>query len=266
MIQLHGIQKFSWWLKNLFTMRFSWLFLFFVLPFLWASVTEARVKDTKHNLSVSGTGDIRATEEQQICIFCHTPHNASPVQPLWNHDITAVSNYTNYWRSSLQSYNTPEEAPPIDGFSRLCLSCHDGTVAIGAVVSNLEDIEVFSASGYVDGEGKLLPTAPGYIGTDLSGGHPISIIFNDALANSREQNTTFCFLNYPSGITDTDVRLYPTQGAYGVQCTSCHDPHGGKGGPSAPPFWRKATHDEVCNVCHIEGCLPPGELGEGWPW
>jgi DNA-binding MarR family transcriptional regulator len=39
---------------------------------------------TKHNLSVSGPGPIKSTNEQQVCIFCHTPHNASPIQPLWN--------------------------------------------------------------------------------------------------------------------------------------------------------------------------------------
>ena len=29
---------------------------------------------SKHNLSVTGTGLIKATIEQPVCRFCHTPH------------------------------------------------------------------------------------------------------------------------------------------------------------------------------------------------
>ena len=39
------------------------------------------VISSKHNLSVSGPGDIRATMESEICIFCHTPHRATAAQP-----------------------------------------------------------------------------------------------------------------------------------------------------------------------------------------
>jgi predicted CXXCH cytochrome family protein len=88
----------------------------------------------------------------------------------------------------------------------------------------------------------------GYIGTDLSGGHPISIIFDQALALRRNEEEDILELNWP--LTDKEVKLYPTQGGYGVQCTSCHDPHGGKGDPGEPPFWRKKTYNDVCLACH----------------
>ena len=42
----------------------------------------ADIATTKHNLSVSGPGDVKASVETQICIFCHTPHGASPAAPL----------------------------------------------------------------------------------------------------------------------------------------------------------------------------------------
>jgi predicted CXXCH cytochrome family protein len=203
-------------------------------------LSMAGVKGTKHDLSITGPGPAKATSETEVCIFCHTPHNATPSYPLWNHEITMVNNYTNYWSPTLVSYASPEEAPPVDGFSRLCLSCHDGTVALGATL----------------GSADLIKTSPthmqygmeGYLGTDLSGGMPISIIFDQALATKRNSEPGVIHLNWP--ITDKDVKLYPTQGGYGVQCTTCHDPHGGKGDPGAPPFWRKKTFDEVCLVCH----------------
>jgi len=228
-----------------------------------AAQAVADVKNSKHNLSSTGPGDIVAVEETQICKFCHTPHNSSPTYPLWNHVQSAVVTYVNYWSPTLQSY-AEGGAPPIDGFSKLCLSCHDGTVALGALVSRSEEIDMVIIPGVIDAAGKLLPGAAGYLGTDLSGGHPLSIIFDEDLKNRRNSETGFCHLNSPTNIRkfgvrpwtggDADVKLFPTQGGYGVQCTSCHDPHGGKGAVDAPPMWRKTTHDEVCNVCHVEGC------------
>lgn len=210
----------------------------------------AGIKNTKHNLSISGPGPATATSEPGICIFCHTPHNGDPSFPLWNHEITAVENYINYWSPTLKSYATQEAAPMIDGFSKLCLSCHDGTVALGSVLTREEYIETVPDF--------LTEGMDGYIGTDLSGGHPVSIIYNESLVNERNSSTELLRLNWPikksgdkSSIGDNDVKIFPTQGDYGVQCTSCHDPHGGKGGQEAPPFWRKPTYDEVCTVCHI---------------
>ena len=222
-----------------FAICFSFFYIFLiVMPF----VGSAGILNTKHNLSVSGPGEVTAISETEICIFCHTPHNAYPVTPLWNHELSTVENYINYWSPTLKSYASQAEAPPIDGFSKLCLSCHDGTIAIGSVSSR--DMPIDTTADYLD------IGLPGYLGTDLSGGHPISIVFDTALVNLRNQDPSIMHLNWP--INDPDVKLYPTQGRqYGVQCTSCHDAcGGGKGDPGAPPFWRKSTHDDVCLVCH----------------
>lgn len=197
------------------------------------------VKNTKHNLSVSGPGPAAALTETGVCIFCHTPHNASPANPLWNH-VLSEATYTNYWSPTLKSYASQAEAPPVDGFSKLCLSCHDGTVALGALINRQEEIETVPDF--------LTEGMKGYLGTDLSGGHPISIIFDEALAGMRNQDPSIMHLNWP--INDPYVKLYPTQRGMGIQCTTCHDPHGGRGEPTAPPFWQKSTHDEVCLVCH----------------
>src|SRR5829696_8305601 len=84
------------------------------------------VVNSAHNLSATGPGTIRATNEQQVCIFCHTPHNASPIQPLWNRNVP-VAAYIPYASSSLQA----QPGQPT-GTSKLCLSCHDGTIALGS--------------------------------------------------------------------------------------------------------------------------------------
>ena len=87
------------------------------------------VADTVHNLSVSGPGGVRATSETRVCVFCHAPHNASPSGPLWNRAAPG-STYLPY------SSSTAAAAPgQPTGASLLCLSCHDGTIALGAVLA-----------------------------------------------------------------------------------------------------------------------------------
>ncbi|MGD0388921.1 MAG: hypothetical protein ABSC42_08205, partial [Tepidisphaeraceae bacterium] len=43
-----------------------------------AQVGPTSVVNSPHNLSASGPGTIKSTNEQEVCIFCHTPHNAAP--------------------------------------------------------------------------------------------------------------------------------------------------------------------------------------------
>ena len=46
---------------------------------LWlpARVSGESIVNSKHNLSLSGPGDIKSATEADVCIFCHTPHNAT---------------------------------------------------------------------------------------------------------------------------------------------------------------------------------------------
>ena len=77
------------------------------------------VATTKHNLSASGPGQIKVAGETEICKFCHTPHSANPIAPLWNRDDPGAY-YQTYESSTLTaSVDQPS------GSSRLCLSCHD---------------------------------------------------------------------------------------------------------------------------------------------
>jgi hypothetical protein len=51
--------------------------------------------DNKHNLSNQSSNIIRAQPlandgTDQICIFCHTPHSATPDSPLWSRPAPAA--------------------------------------------------------------------------------------------------------------------------------------------------------------------------------
>lgn len=155
---------------------------------------------TKHNLSASGPGTVKASSESEICIFCHTPHNSSPLTPLWNHTNSGAV-YTLYSSSTM---NALPGQP--DGSSILCLACHDGTIALGNIVSG--------PSILFGGGITTLPAGNKNLTTDLSNDHPISFVYNSSLAANDGQ------LKDPSAITQP-VYLEKTK----VQCVSCHDPH-----------------------------------------
>lgn len=229
----------------------------------------------KHNLSMNGPGPIKAASETEICIFCHTPHRAiveaasgAPLfnAPLWNHELTTQSFYnvkipgvnvtdpiTNTTIGNISLLVTPLDEP--DGASRLCLSCHDGTVAIGAVNSRLSDIEMEDTVCLED-DGSMDEDCAGYRGTDLTDHHVVSVPMNQALLSASNSacgitNTTKLRFPWDDSLpldTRDQVLLRPTAAEYpegnkgiptptgskytifaeynyGVQCSSCHDPH-----------------------------------------
>lgn len=162
---------------------------------------QESVVDTPHNLSAGGPGEIRAVSEAQVCVFCHAPHSTGGSQPLWNREFP-LTNYRIYQSSTLDA--APGQPT---GASKLCLSCHDGTIALGSVLSRSERIRMVG--------GDFIPAGLTNLGTDLSDDHPISFHYNSGLAASDRQ------LRSP-GLLPATVRLGPSSE---LQCTACHDPH-----------------------------------------
>lgn len=156
---------------------------------------------TKHNLSVSGPGPVRALSEDRVCVFCHTPHGSRDVAPLWNR-LDSNASYIPYDSPSLKS--SPGQPT---GSSKLCLSCHDGTIALGDLVS--EDTPIAMSGSPV------MPAGAGLIGTDLRDDHPISFDYMEAWGQSGGELTA-------PGSWNPHVKL-DDQGM--LQCTTCHDPH-----------------------------------------
>lgn len=189
------------------------------------------VMDSKHNLSRSSKGNIKSPTETRVCIFCHGSHNASSEGPLWNHQTTTAPVFTTYQRASMKG--SPEQP---NGATKLCLSCHDGTVAVGAVRGLSSPIPMEN----VGAGGEIPASKSSHLGLDLSGMHPVSIKYEQrqALASSS--------LRWPP--VDPENEVGPDAAGY-VQCTSCHDPHNDSRSERYP-FWRKATFDEVCTTCH----------------
>lgn len=192
---------------------------------------KGSVFDSKHNLSVTGRGEIKSATETRVCIFCHSSHAASSEGPLWNHKTTSAGKFQTYSRSTM--IGKPEQP---NGATKLCLSCHDGTIAVGAVRGLAADIPMRGVGTH----GEIPLGKPSRIGTDLSGTHPVSIKFQEGMALASRN------LKWPP--FDAERKVGVDADGY-VQCTSCHDPHDDSKSEKYP-FWKKATFDEVCNVCH----------------
>ena len=228
--------------------------------------------NNKHNLSNLSNNTIKAQPPSsdgtdQICIFCHTPHSATPDSPLWSRPDPATSSFPIYGNPLViagslgnnpvaqranSKYNTAALYP--NGASRMCLSCHDGVTAIG-LLNDSTTINMLGGTKLND-----FPSAAAAV-IDLSTSHPISFVYDSlVLADLVGFTTGPGSENYgagsyvlPDGTVDT-----PLDGQSRMQCTTCHDPHDDTRTASALdlPFWRQTSdvfvdeYEDVCNACH----------------
>ena len=247
-----------------------------------------------HNFSKdSDAGSVQATLEDRVCIFCHTPHNASTDTslingPLWNHQLSTATyttwskGYANKPHNDNVGYvnvlSTQLNQP--DGSSRMCMSCHDGTIGIGNIVSgadigmDLTNTCIQAIDGSLDETNSACKTI-----TDLSKKHIVSIPMNSALLTNSAlacDVTQTRKLSYPwlgaASLANTvflrpTATLYgPNPGvssgfpnakyksgySYGVQCSTCHDPHfwDPDSGDEGYKFLVTANVNDLCKACH----------------
>lgn len=193
------------------------VFAVLALAIFAAPMAVAGISGTAHDLSARGFGTT------ELCIFCHTPHNAKTPQlaPLWNHTSTAVAAYTLYSSPSLNA----APGQPADS-SRACLSCHDGTVGIDAYAARV---------------GTAFVTAANNLGSDLSNDHPISFTYDSTLATADGGLVTPA----SASLVSAGVPLFASQ----MQCASCHSVHNNANGM----FLRVAnTGSALCLKCHVK--------------
>lgn len=180
-----------------------WVWLAGIATFLFAAVTVSQhayagIADTRHNLGSSNTvaGSNQVTDTAEICVFCHTPHQASDqagAPPLWNKRLGAGGvpagggSYTTY--NTATSSTIDGEVLAVGSVSVACLSCHDGTQAMDNIInapgSGGYDSTgggtnglgyTWNVGGTVDANG-ILTSGVALIGTDLSNDHPIGIAY-----------------------------------------------------------------------------------------
>lgn len=182
----------------------------------------ALIENSAHDLSAQSYTD-------EICNVCHTPHNATTetAAPLWDHSVTSAS-YTVYTSTTL---NASPGQP--SGVSKLCLSCHDGSVAIDAFAGS---------SGSVSITGNAL------VGSDLKNDHPVSFTYNTALATADGELFNPAVATTSIGGTIEADLLFGTAGSKTVECASCHDVHNARSNNYLLQI--NNVDSDLCLTCH----------------
>jgi predicted CXXCH cytochrome family protein len=145
------------------------------------------------------------SDSGQSCNFCHLPYGSSNGSsnnpPLWNGNIQC-KNFSSQVES--ESINQIQS-------SKLCLSCHDGTIAQDVAINPEKDGKPF--------------------GVDLGKSHPISVDYTTAY--SRKGPKSFHHLS-----TLQPLKLYNGK----VECGTCHDTH--------QSFRLRTSKVDLCFRCH----------------
>ncbi len=215
---------------------------------LCATAAAQSIVGTAHDLSATGPGV--HTNSKQVCVFCHTPHQAATAStqyPLWNHTLSSNASYGVYSSSSMNALPTDIEAGVAGSAeaSNLCMSCHDGTVAVHAMWNPPNEVTsvTITAGGNVGSDGKI--TGDPMVGTSLGDDHPINFTYDSGLATLDTE------LVIPASVSWVDAgHTVPLFGGK-VQCASCHDAHKNIAGQE--PFLVKSNDQSaLCRTCHVK--------------
>ena len=242
---------------------------------------------SRHDLTSTGTGSIKQTSTTDICVFCHTPHGAAAIGPLWNKTAPAGP-FTLYASPAMDS----TALSATGSTSVMCLSCHDGVGSFDNMI-NKAGSGGYNAGGSLAGYTWVggVTTHAGSsafvkMGLDLSNDHQIGAAYCGGFTAGACRDAAFkiATLNRKVGavtttgtgaattggaLTDsywvdsaggsvgvrekTDMILYtrtyavPAGNFPSVECASCHDPHN----PVYGTFLRMSNAaSAMCITCH----------------
>ena len=212
-----------------------------------ARAPKSAVFGSPHDFKTVGEYSPTGGASYTLCNFCHIAHKfgSAPTGPgylLWNHKLSAVASYGVYTSDSMRS-----GASDLGGqmtVSNLCLSCHDGTIAVnswyeGQIDKNFQPIAQ-----------DTLFMAQDHTARDLTKQHPVNFTYPDATTAAAIGIQPAADTNSIDG--SGNVPLFGGK----MQCATCHDPHAGptvshlffRVFPSTPA---QTTTGSFCVYCHL---------------
>lgn len=203
------------------------IYISVIIAFIFSSISTISgqgINGSVHDFSAQGWS------AGEICVVCHTPHGASTVvTPLWNHELSSAT-YTIYSSSTLDG---PIQSP--GRASKLCLSCHDGTIAV-------DSFGGASGGTFITGDASM--------GIDLSDDHPIGVEWHhQTLGDDGECSN--CHVTIPIKSTDMPLPFYKENGTRAkVECSSCHDPHDNVDVANGYLLRESQVGSALCLHCH----------------
>jgi len=203
----------------------------------FAKAKKSAITNSKHDLRSNFGGG-----SYTLCNFCHIAHKPASVSApantgplLWNHTLSAVTSYGVYSSDSFNSYNTDIQDLGKSNtgtltVSNMCLSCHDGTVAI----NSWYDPPVANGNTFMNNTSVI---------KDLTQTHPVNFTYDTTLA-------TKAGILAPASSSSVDgageIPLFNGK----MQCATCHDPHNGASGIFEQNFPTQ-TSGTFCTYCHL---------------
>jgi len=214
----------DWNMKKIMTMAVMFLFSLFSQTD-WAGTIIGSPHDFRgYSWNRSG----------EICLSCHAPHSTVTVPaPLWDHELSTQT-FIMYAKTNSPTVDTEVNRQP-DGMSKICLSCHDGTLALDTYGGKRAGNANFS-------DRELMGTNPGKE-------HPVSFVYNTALATKNgDLYDPSAKLSVLSGSTGTisAVMLFSDR----MECSSCHDVHNTKAVPGTKLLVQDTAGSKLCLTCH----------------
>jgi predicted CXXCH cytochrome family protein len=219
-------------------LTWAWLvvtILFFAFGTQSAMAAIGSIVGSKHDFSSTGNSGF-AGPSNQVCIYCHAPHASTTETPLWNHASTATT-FTLYSSSTLSATDMGQPG----GVSKLCLSCHDGTVAI----------DNFGGTG-ANSLNKFGANSAANLGTSLANDHPIGFTYNAALVTADPGLADPVATAVTIGTGNTGTIATKMLFAGKMECASCHDVHNSVSGTAEESkLVRISTAGSaLCIACH----------------
>lgn len=233
---------------------------------------QTGILGSSHDMNEFATGAGDADPQGRVCAYCHTPHhaiqNGSEYMPLWAHQLNAQS-FAPYSSATIDS--TLVNGDPLVGPSRLCMSCHDGTIALDAHYGRAE-------AGLASGRlltGDDFPNIGESVGIgvnqDLTQDHPIGFDYA-AVAKGPATGRPTAYSQGPgedmwirnadedglpfidNALVTVKERLY--EGTI-MTCATCHDVHNQKNAVNAQGganYFVLAPQEDskLCRTCHIK--------------
>jgi len=218
------------------------------------------VSTSPHNLNLATSANV-ALPQGQICLPCHTPHfagqfpatgevGATTADFLWNHNTTPGKSYNMFGGASSST---------LDGVSRLCLSCHDGAIAVDAYGGGAGTVSVGTLTDSAGNVGGTM--IGGAANNDISNSHPVGVAYPGITGTSTTGGkTTYLgggtagawnstsFNNPNSFLTPVRLSLLADNATYGVGCGTCHTPHD----DTTNTWFLRGTINgsQLCLTCH----------------
>jgi hypothetical protein len=220
----------------------------------------------------------------RVCAFCHTPHHANLDAetgnggPLWSRP----TNGANYAAYGSTTFHVSDFAVGVDsavGPTRLCLSCHDGSLSVDTHYAMLGGQKIGSGaldafgSGNITGAGLTKDHPLGFAYNDVACTDSASVVSSDTVGTDNGTCKPYIRQSVNGGLLGdgskslafkgnsniyvADRLFANTDGKMYMTCATCHDVHNRKNMDLPAPganylVLAPQAGSALCLTCHIK--------------